>query len=91
MLYITIDRAGETQTRRVKPHVTIEQAKEILRNLRDNDDIGCDAWTLWNDEDIISALYPYDDEEHYTPSSTYGDYGPSNPWDAPGMSVRDFI
>lgn len=31
----------------------------------------------------------WDDE--YTPSSTYGDYGPSNPWDAPGMSVRDFI
>lgn len=23
--------------------------------------------------------------------STFGDYSPSNPWDAPGMSVRDFI
>ena len=32
-----------------------------------------------------------DDDEHYTPSSTYGDYGPSNPWDAPGMSTQDFI
>lgn len=30
-------------------------------------------------------------EEHYTPSSTEGDYGPSNPWDAPGMSIHDFI
>lgn len=27
----------------------------------------------------------------YCSSSTYGDYGPSNPWDAPGMSIRDFI
>lgn len=25
------------------------------------------------------------------PSSTAGDYGPSNPWDAPGMSISDFI
>ena len=32
--------------------------------------------------------YEYDD---YTPSSTMGDYSPSNPWDAPGMSIRDFI
>lgn len=24
-------------------------------------------------------------------SSTDGDYEPSNPWDAPGMSARDFI
>lgn len=30
-------------------------------------------------------------DDEYTPSSTYGDYGPSNPWDAPGMSIRDFI
>ena len=32
-----------------------------------------------------------DDEEYYMPSSTNGDYSPSNPWDAPGMSIRDFI
>lgn len=32
-----------------------------------------------------------EDEEEYAPSSTYGDYSPSNPWDAPGMSIRDFI
>ena len=30
-------------------------------------------------------------EEEYTPSASAGDYGPSNPWDAPGMSIRDFI
>lgn len=27
----------------------------------------------------------------YIPSSTCGDYSPSNPWDAPGMSIHDFI
>lgn len=32
-----------------------------------------------------------EDEEEYTPSSTDGDYSPSNPWDAPGMSMSDFI
>lgn len=34
---------------------------------------------------------PDEEDEHYTPSSTYGDYGPGNPWDAPGMSIQDFI
>ena len=36
----------------------------------------------------------YDDYDDYEPefrSCTNGDYGPSNPWDAPGMSIRDFI
>ena len=32
-----------------------------------------------------------EDEEDYTPSSTNGDYSPSNPWDAPGMKMSDFI
>lgn len=35
-----------------------------------------------------------DMDENYedrTPSSTAGDYSPSNPWDAPGMSMRDII
>ena len=32
-----------------------------------------------------------DAREEYVPSAENGDYGPSNPWDAPGMSVKDFI
>ena len=32
-----------------------------------------------------------DDTGYYTPCATNGDYSPSNPWDAPGMSIRDFI
>lgn len=31
------------------------------------------------------------EEERLYTSSTGHDYSPSNPWDAPGMSVRDFI
>lgn len=31
------------------------------------------------------------DDEDYIPSATRGDYSPSNPWDAPGMSIKDFI
>ena len=31
------------------------------------------------------------EEEEYTPSATHGDYSPSCPWNAPGMSVSDFI
>ena len=32
-----------------------------------------------------------EDDDDYIPSSTNGDYSPSHPWDAPGMSVKDFI
>ena len=32
-----------------------------------------------------------DADDHTAPSSTGGDYSPSNPWDAPGMSASDFI
>ena len=40
--------------------------------------------------------YEYEDDfddydRDYAPSSTRGDYSPSNPWDAPGMSIGDFI
>ena len=41
-------------------------------------------------EEAVLDLYG-DDEEEYCPSSTAGDYSPSNPWDAPGMSIKDFI
>lgn len=31
------------------------------------------------------------EEDEYIPSAENGDYSPSNPWDTPGMSIRDFI
>lgn len=32
-----------------------------------------------------------DEDEEYTPSAENSDYSPSNPWDAPGMKMSDFI
>lgn len=31
------------------------------------------------------------EDEEYVPSAENGDYGPSNPWDAPGGSIDMFI
>lgn len=46
--------------------------------------IGAGGW-IWDE-----AQVEYLDDE-YVPSAENGDYSPSNPWDAPGMSIRDFI
>lgn len=43
------------------------------------------------DENPIEEDCWEDEEEYYSPSCTAGDYSPSNPWNAPGMSVADFI
>lgn len=47
---------------------------------------------------IPDEEYPYgecqesiDDVDDYCLSATAGDYSPGNPWDAPGMSISDFI
>ena len=39
-------------------------------------------------EELYEAMHG--ESPRYT-SCTAGDYGPSNPWDAPGMSIHDFI
>lgn len=47
-----------------------------------------------NDDAELYGENPYSDEDLYDDnyrSSSAGDYGPSNPWDAPGMSMSDFI
>lgn len=50
--------------------------------------IGC--WEVEQEPATTTAI-DEDDDHHAAPSSTDGDYSPSNPWDAPGMSVSDFI
>lgn len=35
--------------------------------------------------------YEDDEDDDQFPSATRGDYSPSSPWNAPGMSVSDFI
>lgn len=42
-------------------------------------------------ESIPGTRYDIPDTRHEYTSCTAGDYGPGNPWDAPGMSIRDFI
>lgn len=32
-----------------------------------------------------------ENDDEYVPSAENGDYSPGNPWDAPGMSIHDFI
>lgn len=48
---------------------------------------------FYEEMDALSNEYDDDleDNDDYVPSSTNGDYSPSNPWDAPGMSIHDFI
>jgi hypothetical protein len=48
----------------------------------------------WDKVEEAENVDEYEDaqyDEDYIPSSTYGDYSPSNPWDAPGMRIHDFI
>ena len=43
-------------------------------------------------EELEVAMDDYiTEDKDYTPSCTYHDYGPSNPWDAPGMCISDVI
>lgn len=70
-----------------------------------NNDIDIDV-NAENECDIIFDKQYYGDEydnvdactyerfrrhDNYIRSSTNRDYSPSNPWDAPGMSIKDFI
>ena len=41
--------------------------------------------------DACTSFVSSHKEEEYCPSATNRDYGPGNPWNAPGMSIRDFI
>ena len=43
------------------------------------------------DMERYRAAIGEDTDSHMPPSSTGGDYSPSNPWNAPGMSTSDFI
>ena len=40
---------------------------------------------------VDSKITIEEEDDDYVPSAENGDYSPSNPWDAPGMSKSDFI
>ena len=47
---------------------------------------------MWEFEDEEGHLMvPENANSKESCSSTDGDYGPETPWDAPGMSISDFI
>ena len=48
----------------------------------------CEKLAEWEAEALYQELHASD---QYCPSSTACDYGPANPWDAPGMNIHDFI
>lgn len=53
-------------------------------------------WEGINEDTYKYSDYEYEEafglaDEYYTPSATHGDYSPSCPWNAPGMSISDFI
>lgn len=50
-----------------------------------------EAEYLGLDMKLYKAATDEDADDHMAPSSTDGDYGPANPWDAPGMSASDFM
>ena len=56
-----------------------------------------EEWITWLKEDVITSndsdsdYEDYEEHEYYCPSCTNGDYSPSSPWNAPAMSISDFI
>lgn len=53
--------------------------------------LGVDEDSYPTEEDEYDPYCDPDYVDEYCPSSTNGDYSPSSPWNAPGMSIRDFI
>lgn len=87
--------------KRRKQFKTVGDLKKILANVSDETRIvvtgdSCCWFHIEEDESVVCLDVEelddaYEEEDYYCPSSTNGDYSPSNPWDAPGMSIRDFI
>lgn len=78
--------------------------RTINKNMTKERDI--ELYDKLTDEELMDYIehfndptpeYDYEEEEpemmdeHEYTSCTRGDYSPSNPWDAPGMSISDFI
>lgn len=71
---------------------SIDQYKiKLLKIVFTNVDTG-DSFEVRQDIlDKFNVIEINEDDNEYVPSSTNGDYSPGNPWDAPGMSIHDFI
>ena len=81
-----------------KQFSTVGELKELLNNIPNETPIsitGAPAnWFHTTEDESFICLDCEDldvDYDEYVPSAENGDYGPSNPWDAPGMKPSDFI
>lgn len=83
-----------------KQFSTVGDLKELLKNIPDETQIAvtgddCCWFHIEQDGSVICLdVEELDDcyeEDEYIPSAENGDYSPSNPWDAPGMKISDFI
>lgn len=63
----------------------LNMTEDEVRTLKDilEDDVIEDDFDEYWDEDW--------EDDDYVPSATNGDYSPTCPWNAPGMSIHDFI
>lgn len=82
--------------RRINQYQSKETQIEIARKYSDKTlDIWIDGLKTEEPHNDIEYDIPPEHEQNnykqYVTSSTCGDYSPGNPWDAPGMSIRDFI
>lgn len=96
---IICDRNGEENTF----HLFVGTAEELNNHVREMIKCGCtNIFTNrlgadMADDGDVEEEDPFEDEyvdpweKEYIRSVTGGDYSSANPWDAPGMSVSDFI
>jgi hypothetical protein len=78
----------------------LDEIGEIVENEIDVVLVEC---CYFDDNDVLQKEYRWfevpeecvykftEEDADYTPSAENGDYSPSNPWDAPGMRISDFI
>ena len=73
----------------------IKEVERLYRDFYGKRFGGIIDWGVLTTEQIEERFkkdrFYYEDDDEYTPSATAGDYSPSCPWNAPGMSVSDFI
>ena len=92
-----LDNNGEGFTYEDAVHIARELSlREGVKWASIREITGKNVWDKEDDEETDGFYEPYEDwgyeeDENYTPSATAGDYSPSCPWNAPGMSISDFI
>lgn len=75
----------------IEEHGTKEELLDLFSKYYDQyqDMIGYGDYAIWDEEDSEDST----DDEQELNQDYYDeeDFGPNNPWDAPGMSIKDFL